>query len=280
MVFKKLPYWFKFGIIFSIIFFIVDYILTLSINRLFSGESLFGYVIALLSILPLILLPSNFIVLPISGLIIIMISTFLMYFILGIFIGLIIQKAKNKIETTKVNKTGIKLVIFLIVLYILFVISVYYLQVPKNEEDCMKLPLDLDNEYNKDIRRNLCLSNLADKNLDPNICQKITYIMDKNYCFESIAIKTNNLDVCEKIENDYSRDNCLELFGVKPDLGMCERKQDIMDKDFCLSNLATDTKNPDICEKITTNYSKRICLKHFGITRDDLENATIYPYSY
>lgn len=261
MILKKLPYWFKFGFVFSIIFLIIGFIYSFAINRLFSGESFFGFIFIILYALPSMFFPSNFYVLPIFGLIT-CITIFFVYFILGLIIGLIVQKIKNKREKSNINKTGIKCVIFLIFIYIVFLAFVYYLQVPKSEKDCSSLP-DAPYEYNKDLDRNWCFSNLAEKKLDSDICEMITND-EKNSCLLNVAIETNNKNICEKIKKEYLKDNCLEFFGVKRDLGTCERKQNLDDRDYCLLNLAMDTDNLEICEKIKKEEFKKQCLTFRG----------------
>lgn len=116
-----------------------------------------------------------------------------------------------------------------------------------------------------------CYSNVAEALLKPELCAKIQKVSgdgSKNTCYLNIATKTKNIDLCNNLIGQYS----IDINGA----------QVLVNKDFCIQNVAMQTLDGSLCEKISLkvhnlnkiplNVSTQTCYAFVG---QNSKNATL-----
>lgn len=106
-------------------------------------------------------------------------------------------------------------------------------------------------------------SRYAEKNKDPELCQKIISKDKQKWCYIQVAEVMGSLQVCENIKE---RELCYEMVAVATgNISICEmlaaKASEELDitPDMCYDMAARERKDPTICEKITDPITKRYC---------------------
>lgn len=112
--------------------------------------------------------------------------------------------------------------------------------------------------------RDYCLRDVAEKNKDPKICKEVKDKIHRSNCFSDVAKKLKQHSVCDKVEDLLIRDNCYAYLGSKgTEIEVCLKiKKDEGDKDDCIKNVAINSKNQELCYKISDPKRKQDCLDY------------------
>jgi len=74
--------------------------------------------------------------------------------------------------------------------------------------------------------------------------------------------------LCDKIQNNNFHDNCLENIAVNTkDISLCDKMFGI--KEFCISNVARKLNSPVFCEDIVDDYRKDNCFRGVAVDYKD-----------
>lgn len=123
---------------------------------------------------------------------------------------------------------------------------------------------DICGKITKKEVRDYCLRDVAEKNKNPDICEKVEDKIHRSNCFSDVAQKAKNHSICELAEDIVIRDNCYARLGSKgTELEVCLKiKKDEEDKDDCIKNVAINSKNQDLCSKISNPKTKEDCVTY------------------
>jgi len=152
--------------------------------------------------------------------------------------------------------------------------------------DFVSSALDLNEDLCKSFEgynRLSCVISLAIKNKDPNLCKLQENSTLTSSCYNSLTSHLDDLnineDFCNKISEESLKFTCLAK--VKNDIKLCDNIkleprekgnclaitsknitycQSTTNYDYCLFLVAMETKDPDLCNKITLELTKGECL--------------------
>ena len=84
-------------------------------------------------------------------------------------------------------------------------------------------------------------------------------------CYTDAAQNTKNPDTCEPItqidDTAIYYTTCLgQVAGAQKSTGPCDRLADAGDKDWCLTVASDDWKDPQVCDGITSEVMKGVCM--------------------
>lgn len=104
------------------------------------------------------------------------------------------------------------------------------------------------------------------------------------YCVGNKAVKTKDISLCEKVKttkefgnyDNYGKNSCYEAISRKwDDVSLCDKIKTISNQKSsnphysqyqlyqCISNIARNTKNKELCEKIPVSKFKETCFRDF-----------------
>lgn len=125
--------------------------------------------------------------------------------------------------------------------------------------------------------RDACYNSIAQKNKDPNLCEKINLQSgdpksdSRDNCYSNVAESLLNLDLCTKIQKvsgDGSRDTCyLNIATMTKKVEPCGKmtsqsttningNQVYVNKDFCIQNVAMESHDASLCDQISVKTHK------------------------
>lgn len=97
---------------------------------------------------------------------------------------------------------------------------------------------------------------------------------ERDLCYREKAVKNLDLEMCQKISTRYSyRDYCYKKIGAaKHDLAICDmvERNENKEKDSCYGDVAAANNDLSICDMIEYPAQKVYCYKEIGILRNDL----------
>lgn len=150
-------------------------------------------------------------------------------------------------EEERPKKGLLKYLVIGTIILILIIIALFFFLSKKdnvsNPVSCEKIEKSSDRDY--------CYVNLASKEKDGSICEKIENPGIKNYiCYNSVAQATGNLSLCGIIQDSIiggsdSADTCLYNLFLRS--GNAEACDNIQDEDIKLLCGAIAEKNPSLC---------------------------------
>jgi hypothetical protein len=143
----------------------------------------------------------------------------------------------------------------------------------KNELICSILPT-----FDHNFKDN-CYIEVAKRNKDLDVCDKIYYSWNKESCYKDVAVAARDLSFCDKKVEDWQfRGDCYaDIAIVAEDESICEmvpRNISYMDisfpkvtimggkweiKDYCYARFAIAKKDPFFCEKIMDSKNRSRC---------------------
>lgn len=112
-----------------------------------------------------------------------------------------------------------------------------------NPNLCEKISLQ-SGDINSDSRDN-CYGNVAEKLQDPTICQKIQKVAgdgSRNTCYLNIATASKRVELCSSLEGESTTD----IGGNSA----------FVNKDFCIQNVAMEKLDPTVCEQVSVKEHK------------------------
>jgi hypothetical protein len=114
-------------------------------------------------------------------------------------------------------------------------------------------------EKYKGIRE--CENQVAVATQELNICNQLTYILERELCYKQLGIATMNLSVCNLIvDTDQYKKEC--YYGVaknNQDTNICYQYSKFLDIEYCLTEIAKITHNSTLCKDIKTVWLKEDC---------------------
>lgn len=179
----------------------------------------------------------------------------LLYFTIGVLICLTYYKIRKKNIKDIDYKSGWKtfLIFFTILIFTSLIIQELYIPGGNNPtiEDCKKRVSSAD----------ICLSQLAQKELDPNICTELVKIGEKaeaDFCYIKIAVNKSDETICQKIGNGpgtyWLRGRCYNEIAVKTKNSLlCDKIDLIEEREDCYKKFHQ-------CDKITIKQIKELCV--------------------
>lgn len=120
-------------------------------------------------------------------------------------------------------------------------------------------------------QKNYCYNQLALRENNISICDKMPNQDDKDSCYWNFARGKEDLLICDKIKNLDFLDNCYrDIATAKEDLSICEKITDQEKKNNCYRNIAKAKQDPLVCDNIATQSVKNSCYSDIAISRQDL----------
>lgn len=125
--------------------------------------------------------------------------------------------------------------------------------------------------------KDACYNSIAQKNRNPNLCDKISIQSSdpksdsRDNCYSNVAESLLNSDLCTKIlkiSGDGSRDTCyLNIATKTKNVDLCDKMasqsttvinggQVFVNKDFCVQNVAMEALNSTLCDSISVKIHK------------------------
>jgi len=101
-----------------------------------------------------------------------------------------------------------------------------------------------------------CYYNLAEYNMDSQICNKIINNNDLNNCLALVAVRKSknsgqlNTEYCEQLSEQEKRDWCYAKLDSWKDTSICEKIFGQTEKNECYHSAATKLCDKSLCEKI------------------------------
>ena len=101
----------------------------------------------------------------------------------------------------------------------------------------------------EDALKTSCIANLSG---DVSICDNADLQLKDN-CFKNFAVFSENPLVCENISNDLIKTDCIKQTSTDPDI--CNDLPNGFERDECLSRIALQTNNAQLCPRNISNIS-------------------------
>lgn len=128
------------------------------------------------------------------------------------------------------------------------------------------------NKYANPQDRNECRIKVSQNSDDPSMCRKIEDGAGRDpedfkyQCFANIAFNTKNYSLCEELTNRFYKNRCYSSIGEKTnDINICNKvingPRQFSD---CIENIATNTNNRDLCDKVD-DKNKKGCRLNFDL---------------
>lgn len=141
-----------------------------------------------------------------------------------------------------------------------------------------------------------CISNLASRNEDIEICESIedinikikckeelikeeditkefcnlyTDIGNKNMCLRKLAERLNDLSLCYEMEPERAKESCLVGLGFLTSPEDCEKLKEY--KTNCYYKLAENSNDTTFCDKIDTELHRDSCITKFAQSINDCD---------
>ena len=152
---------------------------------------------------------------------------------------------------------------------------------PSGLDDCEKL---------NTLSIPTCIRNLAVKEKDSSLCEKIDNSLQQPYCYFFVAIKLNDLQLCEKAGS--SKQVCYySLASARKDVSVCEKLRDEQQVgglsyfDKCLFEVAKSKSDVSLCPEsvdfcsliVKKDYpgcnGDQKCIYLIALNNDDLEGC-------
>ena len=162
--------------------------------------------------------------------------------------------------------------ILLIVLIAIIGLSAFYFFIKQGQvdkiiiEECGK---------EKVVSNASCYAHLAIEKNDYLICNKIRNLdtngdEEKDYalkmladtCISAVAKKTKDINICDYVKGEQDREFCfLEVNNELNDLANCEKVKS-ENRDSCYFDVAAGLKDINICNKIQTDSKRKSCIEY------------------
>ncbi len=95
-----------------------------------------------------------------------------------------------------------------------------------------------DDQLNFSYSRDACIKEIAEKNQDIEICDKIDIKYPKEWCYAAIASSLQDISLCKNIDTEITRDICFySVAYLKKQKSLCEKIKDEDRKLICYSNI-------------------------------------------
>ncbi len=118
-----------------------------------------------------------------------------------------------------------------------------------------------------------CYLEIAQENIDLNLCNKLTEVPDLNTCINEVAPYIDNATECEYIENNDYQQQCYVLAAETfLNSTICEKITNTGSRNICYKNAAEENLEPETCAKITKLILLEDCYMNVAI---DSNNSTI-----
>jgi len=95
-------------------------------------------------------------------------------------------------------------------------------------------------------------------------CEELQTTEQKDLCYNNLANK--DASYCEKIVDEDIKNNCLAQKNIPYNITICENMQDLEDKEHCISFVAGNTNNPELCKSLSDRIAdmcyQRIMFEH------------------
>jgi len=151
----------------------------------------------------------------------------------------------------------------------------------KYKNDLEEIDIDVENlptvesqsceEIQDNIGQANCYIELAMKNTDSSVCEKIIYNADhRNKCYVNLAEHTGNSNICNKISDNDLKEKC--YFWAAGETGNADTCAGITDSDLqamCYVDLAEKTSDANSCDKITDIHIRDKCYREVAIATND-----------
>ena len=120
------------------------------------------------------------------------------------------------------------------------------------------------------IAQDMCYLVFAYEKDDVAICKKIKIPDFQGSCFSAMAVKTQNSSLCEEAPA-LARDRCFSDVANELNEGtaLCEKIKDQNQKDNCLANYASRTKDSAVCRKISRQDARDSCFINSAFSAND-----------
>jgi len=192
------------------------------------------------------------------------------------FLTGVIQRIKERIG--KINrKTKIRILIGILII-VLIPIGRNWFQKQRQEqfldyreEAVEKQDPTICEKIKAEGTRDHCYKDVGVLKEDLLICDKIQSRVIRDLCYEDVAEKKQDPNICESIEDRGSRGSCYHRVAVaKQDPALCEKMGFIQSYiEECYRNIAKETKNLNLCEKITFQNIKSLCYTDIAVVTKD-----------
>ena len=146
-------------------------------------------------------------------------------------------------------------------------ICIKKIAVNKTEEAlCSKIGEDNGETWGMDQE---CYLEIAIKKNRIDICNKLINGAKKNSCISAIALNLNKLEMCSLINQSISsgkadRYLCYSgLARINKDILICANIDILVDKDWCIIEVAVVSNDILICDKIKDSFTNSRCLSKF-----------------
>ncbi|MDO8575361.1 MAG: DUF86 domain-containing protein [bacterium] len=136
---------------------------------------------------------------------------------------------------------------------------------------------------NNSDEKNRCYEEVAIKNVDVNVCSKITTSSTFDHCVVGVAGTAKNISLCTKVKSDNTRNICYGSVAYHTlnisycDLAISKHPYPSNDgvKELCYANIARELKDVSICEKIKipTEWDDEL-----GPRPSDFQGGRVYCY--
>ena len=188
------------------------------------------------------------------------------------------------------NKTLIAVIVIVAIILVVGIIAYSIMGGKQVSQQSNKVSsiIECDNISNINYK-DICYSNIAENNKNVSICRNIDdehlriqrdciansvlsndnittacsqFSMSMSMCYSFLAKVKQYTSICEGENSDIGKDNCYSYFALNmTDVSICNKVSD-NNKAFCLSNIATATKNISVCLMISNSSDyKDLCKK-------------------
>ena len=121
----------------------------------------------------------------------------------------------------------------------------------------------------------LCNKMVSPTDFDKKLCEDYSSCVEKEYdknastkdpfiCFEDWMVRNKEVSECLTFETNFGKDECYKEFAeFKNDPTLCTNIKRELERESCITNIATQTQNPQICEYKSSD-NRENCISHIA----------------
>lgn len=123
----------------------------------------------------------------------------------------------------------------------------------------------------KSTFEDLCLTTIAEKKKNPELCKNIEDKQNRETCFLSLAKITDNADICREHTLELKA-QCIGEVAIKTDnLKICNEEQDPDIKIYCISRLSVGVKKPEYYLEVSDAWNRADCMGWYASYYNKIE---------